>query len=249
MIITTSDMYGYDGTNPAQVPTPMALPNLVAWYKASDFDKEVDGSEIAYWKNSGYCPQVDMTLYAIGNSGNRPTVSRNSINSTMTSITNGSSKRGLITGTGVAFLASKTTWTWFGVVMFTSRAAENNVMALSVAASEARMDLTTAGQLQLTYGNVGAYSSISCPSLNDWHFIVITNTSDTEVAYLDGVAGTWHSTPGTPQFLFTNFTMCEGNSLVFFTGSIAEGGIYDRALSASELTMLFNYFKQRYGLY
>lgn len=257
MIIPT-EMYGWQSERPYPsmyslnygIVSPITLGNLVAWYKASDFDSFTHGSEVLVWNNSGSSSVLgNLRLTPAGAAGNRPTVSRNSINTNMTSVANANT-RGLASTSGTTFLTAKGTWTWFGVVKFTSRAAENNFMALQAGVNEIRLGITTNGIWTLVYANVIAGTNQAGPSLNDWHYIVVVDSSDTETLYMDGQAATpWLVTPTLPNANPTDIAIGEATSgTTKLTGNIAECGVFDRALAANELTLLFAYFQNRYGL-
>lgn len=257
-MIIPPDMYGLDGERPYPnvygldygIVTPLSLGSLIAWYKASDFDSALNGAEVTIWKNSGVSNNNlnNLLLTAAGAVGNRPTVARNSINTTMTSVAN-TGLRGLVTTGAATYLTSKSTWTWFGVVKFTSRAAENEFMGLTTGVSELRLGITSNGLWTLVYGNVIAGISAAGPSLNDWHYVVVTNSADTETLYSDGqAASTWLVTPTIPATNPTDIGVCEAVSALKHTGSIAEVGLFDRAISTAELALLHTYFQTRYAL-
>lgn len=258
-MIIPPDMYGLDGERPYPyvygldygIVTPQSLGNLIAWYKASDFDLVLNGAEVTIWKNSGMAPATlpnNLLLTAAGAIGNRPTVARNSINTTMTSVAN-TGNRGLVSNVATTYLTSKSSWTWFGVVKFTSRAAENEFMGLTIGVSELRLGITSNGLWTLVYGNVLAGISSAGPSLNDWHYVVVINNADTETLYSDGqAASTWLVTPTIPAANPTDIGVCEAVSALKHTGSIAEVGLFDRAISAGELALLHAYFQTRYAL-
>lgn len=258
-MIIPPDMYGFDGERPYPyiygldygIFTPLSLGNLIAWYKASDFDSVLNGTDVQRWNNSGVAPPTlpnNLLLTAVGAAGARPTVARNSINTTMTSVANNNG-RGLTTNVATTYLTSKSTWTWFGVVKFTSRAAENEFMGLTTGVSELRLGITSNGLWTLVYGNVIAAISTAGPSLNDWHYVVVINNADTETLYSDGqAAATWLITPTIPAANPVDIGVCEAVGALKHTGSIAEVGLIDRAISTAELALLHAYFQTRYAL-
>lgn len=268
VIITPSDMYstpnfardqyplivpgfGYGGQGFAQ---PNNIADLKVWYKASDFDSYGNGVEVVSWADlsgNGY------NCFARGAAGDRATVSRNSINGTMTSVSNGSSKKGLLSGLNTAFLTSKITWTTFQVVKPTFTGATNGWFTMFVTGNvtETRWEQESlTGLLQLTYGNVAAYQNAGGLYQSQWNYFVMVNTAGVITTYLNGntTAGVWLQTPSVtgPTSNPTDILIADGTNTgpITFTGSIAEAGVYNRALTIAEIALLTNYMRTRYGL-
>lgn len=231
---------------------PLTIPDLVQWHKASDFDNIADGTEVTMWLDHS---SLGRHANAIGGAGNRQTVSRNSINGSMTTI-GGTAKRGFNTSLGSidgAALTSKNIWTFFAVVSFSSlnAASENNCMGFNNTVGPVRMGInnTGPGDLNLVYPNIGGFRSTTALTVTTFHYIIFENDNDTEALYLDGSTLTFASAPGTvsgnaPRNIFL---LDDGNTGPF-RGLCAEIGVYNRAITSAERSTLYTYFQQRYKL-
>lgn len=232
---------------------PSSIANLVGWWKGSDFDNVADATEIAQWYDHSprQCP-----VTAINNAGSRMIVQRNAINGTMTAV-KGNAQRGFQTryNTAGVPLTSKTIWSVFFVISFTSLNAqsEDNIFGISCGGSnDIRMGInsTGPGDINLVYANVAGYRTTTALTINDWHYMIYENDSDTETVYLDGTALTWLAQPGTPAGVAPNELQILDSigTASVFRGACAEVGIYDRGITSGERSILYAYFKSRYGL-
>jgi|TARA_B100001093_G_scaffold197398_1_gene189694 hypothetical protein len=86
-------------------------------------------------------------------------------------------------------------------------------------------------------------------SSNVWHNIVVTWDGTTAKSYLNSVFIKNHNV-GTASKQQMNFNIGSVNngSLVFFEGKIAQTLVYNKALSAVEVTQNYNALKGRFGL-
>lgn len=232
---------------------PTSIPNLVGWWKASDFDNVVDGTEIVQWYDHS---PMNRPVTAVGSAGSRMIVQRNAINGNMTAV-KGNAQRGFKTNMNVvgSALTSKTVWSIFLVVSFTSlnTTTESNIFGFNCGGSnDVRMGInsTGPGDINLVYANVGGWRTTTALTVNDWHYMIYENDADTETVYLDGAALTWNTTPGTPagtapQELYVLDSIGTASVL---RGACAEVGLYDRALISGERSTLYAYWRSRYGL-
>lgn len=233
---------------PATPVSPDQITQLKAWFKASDYDAVTNGTELsAAWTDAsgnGNSAALD------GSSGNRPTVARNVINTSMTAVAS-AAKAGL--SKSPFSLSSNTTWTVFAVVNFTATpGTENNFFGWNDGlGSGMRMGTNSTNKFSLTYPNVGNYATTGNVSINTWHYIVVRNTADNEQVYLDGTLMTWASQPGTQSGTTSSFKILEGynNASYLFQGQVAEIAIYNSAVSdADRASGLEAYARTRYGL-
>lgn len=232
---------------------PASIANLVGWWKASDFDNVADATEIATWYDHS---PAQRPVTAVGNAGSRMLVQRNAINGSMTAV-KGNTQRGFKTNfntAGVA-LTSKTIWSIFLVVSFTSlnATAEDNIFGINCnTTNDIRMGInsTGPGDINLVYANVAGYRTTTALTINDWHYMIYENDSDTETVYLDGTALTWNTTPGTPAGTAPGelYVLDSIGTASQFRGACAEVGIYDRGITSGERSTLYAYFRKRYGL-
>jgi hypothetical protein len=95
------------------------------------------------------------------------------------------------------------------------------------------------------------YDSVSGTiSANIWYYITITVNSSGAIIYINASSvGTraWTGTPGAPTTT-QELTIGEYPPSSFFGGKIATSQIYNRALSAAEITQNYNAQKSRFGL-
>ncbi len=78
---------------------------------------------------------------------------------------------------------------------------------------------------------------------NSWHFIVMTFDGTSLIVYADNIAGTTVSASGNIQSSTTSATIGsygKATTQTFFTGDIDEVGIWNRALSSTEVSELYN---------
>lgn len=102
---------------------------------------------------------------------------------------------------------------------------------------------STANMTFLAIDSVGNTGATSAGSLSDgkWHHVVMTKAANLLSIYVDGI---FIASNGTTTFtgnynnLITYFGFDGGTR--FFTGNLDEIGLWSRALSASEVTNLFN---------
>ena len=89
----------------------------------------------------------------------------------------------------------------------------------------------------------GVYTSdVGYITINQWQHTAVTRTSGTVQLYLDGVAlgSTSSQTTSVPQALATIGAYVPSGSGHYFNGNIDEVGIWDSALTASEMLTLYN---------
>jgi len=113
-----------------------------------------------------------------------------------------------------------------------------------------RMNDTNIGDFSLTSGNdAGGFGYINtiAGGFNDgaWHFVVATYDGTKLYLYVDGSLNASTAYTTNPAYAATNYIQIgarnmAGTSDRFFTGSIDELGIWSRALSADEVSQLYN---------
>ncbi len=250
--IAAAHPFSFWKTSATPTPTPSSsdpsgIASLRGWFKASDYDAVADATELsaAWTDSSGF---ANATL--VGATGNRPTVSRNSINTTMTSIAS-AAKPGLTRGSFT--LSDNNSWTVFMVVNFTATpATESNVFAFNNGVSSGlRMGLAPANKFRLVYPNVGNFDTTGTVAINTWHYLVIRNTSGNEQVYLNGTLMAWVSQPGTQSGTTSAFNILQGYDVggYYFQGKVAEIAVFNAAVSdADRTTKLEAYAQARYGL-
>ena len=110
-----------------------------------------------------------------------------------------------------------------------------------------------AGALKCWFGdssnNIASliYSNISA---NTWYYIVVTwNQSTTTVSgYLNGILDATNSSWIRWPSSFENVGIGLGYNNRYFSGNISQVKIYNRALSATEITQNFNALRERYNI-
>lgn len=101
--------------------------------------------------------------------------------------------------------------------------------------------LTSGKMLHINYGNSGDAVSNTTMSANTWYHAVVTYDGTTRRYYLNG-SPDGSNTPQTMNVTNSNLTVAydlNGNSM-HFNGKIDEFRVYNRALTASEITELYN---------
>lgn len=95
----------------------------------------------------------------------------------------------------------------------------------------------------------GTVTTVSTISANTWYEVTVTWDGSTAKAYLNGVFAT-NLAVGTAAVQASNFTIgATGGGLnTYFDGKVSLALVYNRALTASEVTENFDFFKGRYGL-
>jgi concanavalin A-like lectin/glucanase superfamily protein len=226
---------------------PSGIPNLVGWFKGSQFDATTDGTDVSSWTDVGPVP---ANAVAIGGAGNRPTVSRNSINTSMTSIAN-AGLRGL--SNSLAFSVD-VTWTVFAVLRFTATpASENNFCALQGDGlnTGVRMGINSANNFSLVIPSSGNYFTNETVSINAWHYLVIVSNAGVRSVYLDTTLLTWNGTPAAIQQTGSGLKIFEGATTggTQLVGKIAECAFFNAAVSSGDRTSkLEAYAQSRFGL-
>jgi hypothetical protein len=95
----------------------------------------------------------------------------------------------------------------------------------------------------------GTIATIATISANTWYEVTVTWDGSTAKSYLNGVYAT-NISVGTAAKQNNNFNIgatASGNS-IRFNGKISVTLVYNKALTASEVTQNFDFFKGRYGL-
>ena len=103
--------------------------------------------------------------------------------------------------------------------------------------------IDTAGKIHIDAGNGTTATSPKAVNDNLWHHVVLTrnSTSGQVQVYLDNsTAATGTSDIGTKTTSFSSIGRIPGSTAGFFNGSLDEFGIWNRVLSASEVSVLFN---------
>jgi hypothetical protein len=87
-----------------------------------------------------------------------------------------------------------------------------------------------------------------------WHHLVVTfsynGTNSTLASYLDGTANVFDTDTGDYSSFFnltSTFNLSYGPGNSYWSGDLANFAIYDRALSATEVTNLYNTNRLRFG--
>ena len=95
----------------------------------------------------------------------------------------------------------------------------------------------------------GTVTTVSTISANTWYEVTVTWDGSTAKAYLNGVFAT-NLAVGTAAVQASNFTIgaTNGGLNTYFDGKVSLALVYNRALTASEVTENFDFFKGRYGL-
>jgi len=78
----------------------------------------------------------------------------------------------------------------------------------------------------------------SSPTTNVWHHIVVTRSGNTWTAYYDN--NSVGSTTASPTFTTTDWEIGRARNLNYFDGSIDEVVFFNRALTSSEISALYN---------
>jgi len=127
-----------------------------------------------------------------------------------------------------------------------------------------RLEINSSGNLAWNYSNATADNSSfyshnvvsSGLSANTWYCTAITYDGSASTTYLNGSStGLTRTTYGTPTGfvgVMNNVTIGKGFSLGgaerIFAGRVANVQIYNRALSATEISQNFNALRGRYGI-
>lgn len=102
--------------------------------------------------------------------------------------------------------------------------------------------------LNYTLGNIGDYNTFVNISDNNWKNIVASTSGSTCLVYVNGTLVSTLSI-GNMTGTTSNFKLgAYFNNQYFFTGSIANSQLYNRALSAAEVQQNFNALRGRYGI-
>jgi len=116
------------------------------------------------------------------------------------------------------------------------------------------MDFQLSNQLAYTWNNaVNTYnwqSGLIVPDLT-WCMVAVSVTSTAATAYLcqsSGITSATNTVSHTSTTLDDIKIAFDDAAARYFTGNIATAMIYDRALSAGEITQNFNALRSRYGL-
>lgn len=97
---------------------------------------------------------------------------------------------------------------------------------------------TSGNELTVQYYNVAFEDTGGAIGAAGWHFITVTRDTTTTRYYIDGVqtANTTTDTPTAP----TSVAKIGGDQGNFFAGTVDEVGFWNRQLSGSEITQLYN---------
>jgi hypothetical protein len=245
------DLYGFPGTL-RSIPVyanPASVDKCLCWFRPAGIIG-ANGTEMTTWVDSG--PRI-LVPAATGGAGARSTISTGLLNR-FTVATSGGLSQGLrVPSTSPGFsLTSPDTWTVFTVINWsTAGTTENGFMGMALNARGFRIALDGAtGKLLIVYTNVGGAFTNEIPSLNQWHYLIVTANATALTAYLDGVAltglGNMTMDIGTvfPTTLDIGVGFNSANYL--FRGSMAEFAMFDSAVSASERAILQTYAHNTY---
>lgn len=241
--ITLSNLFQSMGITVAPTGFPGALPNCIVWLKASDFNSGTTGDEVSIWND--YSGNAN-NFTAIGSTGNIPTVDLNSINTTMTSVLNVGSKRGLQNS---ALDIGPSNWTIFAVLRFNA-VGTYFLSPGSTSSSQSRFGLNSSSQFEWTISGVSNWYSNETIGLNQWIYFVMTNNGGIKTVYINGTALTWQTTPSTASGNNTGICIIDGhNGTSEFNGQLAEIALYTFAVNnTQQVNDLQNYAKTRYNL-
>lgn len=231
---------------------PSGISNKLGWWRGDSFDATADTTEIATWPDQSGLSR-DLTALAV--SPNRQIVSRNSIDTSKTSV-KGLGKRGMVYTHGSTLFNLTADWTIFLVVKFAAiTGTEEGVIAFrigSTGSSELRITrVPSTSKLFLGYLASGAWSVVPVFPVNVWNCLVITHASGIETIYHNGNALSWDTTPGAAtSFNITSLIINEGHNLAnyFFVGKTADVAIFNTALDSTDRGILWTYAQDRYGV-
>ncbi|MFZ1719720.1 MAG: LamG domain-containing protein [Candidatus Moraniibacteriota bacterium] len=101
------------------------------------------------------------------------------------------------------------------------------------------------GDGSVTAGHSGVFSATVAPATGKWQFVAVTMTGSTVTHYLNGVQNGSGALPNYGSFTITNGSGAarigsRNDSVPLMKGGIDEARIYNRALSGTEITNLYN---------
>jgi hypothetical protein len=108
----------------------------------------------------------------------------------------------------------------------------------------------TNNALRINYDNVAAINGTINVATNNWVYVTITYSSPTTVLYVNGTADLT-STAMSGSLKTLNGATYMGSTLgntEFFSGSISQTSIYNRALTSQEVLQNYNSLKSRFNL-
>jgi hypothetical protein len=158
-----------------------------------------------------------------------------------------------VSGSGVFLSTQGTIITWFK----TSNTYPNNyLLSLPFASAGSNgLDLgfggtTTFRSIVVTTSTYVELTYTTTYSDNNWHMGAITYSGTTATLYYDGVARTSASITGSLlQTANGEFNVARfGSYGAYAAASISNATVYNRALSATEITQNFNALRGRYGI-
>jgi hypothetical protein len=142
-----------------------------------------------------------------------------------------------------AINGSQTLSAWFKVD--SNPAGANNLVVLRTSADSA------ANQLVMVSGNIGMYKwgggtiiTTTAPTAGEWHLFTWTNDGTTNRLYIDGVEKTNNTTALQSGSVGTIYFSTYNGTSEAYDGLLDEVRIYNRALSAAEVTQLYNASKR-----
>jgi len=98
------------------------------------------------------------------------------------------------------------------------------------------------------YINGGLRYTISALSANTWNMLTISHTASTAVAYINGVQTNTASSTLTSATNVSSIGYDTSRNNYPFKGNIAQVSIYNRALSAAEVSQNFNALRSRFSI-
>ena len=117
-----------------------------------------------------------------------------------------------------------------------------------------RLYINTSGVLDFLWTNSTQFylASTSLPSANIWyHAVGVYSSANNSISlYLNGIFKSTTLTSGTTIVANQPYLIgrTDPTNNIYFKGNIAQTSIYNRALSAAEITQNYNALKGRYGL-
>jgi len=119
--------------------------------------------------------------------------------------------------------------------------------------SYVRMNITTTAASVFFWANgPGTFSSAevfnTSSNINDWYYYTLTRSTTFQRIYLNGVLKSEVTFSNTASLSNYYRSVGQYGTSYFWNGNIADYKIYNRALSATEITQNYNALKGRYGL-
>ncbi|HEY7375114.1 MAG TPA: LamG-like jellyroll fold domain-containing protein [Polyangia bacterium] len=116
-------------------------------------------------------------------------------------------------------------------------ASASSIVSLAGSSSAVRLGISPT-QVQVLRNNGTAMISTAVPSTGSWHHVAYTWDGSSNNLYVDGVAATATATAHDSAAVTSAFLGATSAAAGFFNGSIDEVRLYDRALTALEVSSL-----------